>query len=137
MPSLFTRIINGDIPGTFVWRDPEAVGFLSINPLRAGHVLVVPRQEVDHWLDCPPDLRAHLMEVAAVVGRALQSVYGSEKVGLMIAGLEVPHLHLHIVPIDGVHDLDFANAAAAERDELETEAARIRQALAGTAGVSD
>lgn len=77
------------------------------------------------------------MEVAAVVGRALQSVYGSEKVGLMIAGLEVPHLHLHIVPIDGVHDLDFANAAAAERDELETEAARIRQALAGTAGVSD
>lgn len=137
MPSLFTRIIEGDIPGTFVWRDPEAVGFLSINPLRPGHVLIVPRQEVDHWLDCPSDLRAHLMEVAAVIGRALQRVYASEKVGLMIAGLEVPHLHLHVVPIDEVHDLDFANAAAAERDELETEAARIRQALAGTSGVSE
>lgn len=137
MPSLFTRIIEGDIPGTFVWRDPEAVGFLSINPLRPGHVLIVPRQEVDHWLDCPSDLRAHLMEVAAVIGRALQRVYASEKVGLMIAGLEVPHLHLHVVPIDEVHDLDFANAAAAERDELETEAARIRQALAGISGVSE
>ncbi len=136
VPSLFTRIIQGEIPGTFVWRDPEAVGFLSINPLRPGHVLVVPRTEVDHWLDCPPDLRAHLVEVAAVIGGGLQEVYRPAKVGLMIAGLEVPHLHLHVVPIDAVHDLDFANAGAAERDDLEIEAERIRGALAGTAGVS-
>lgn len=137
MPSLFTRIIEGDLPGTFVWRDPEAVAFLSINPLRPGHVLVVPRLEVDHWLDCPPELRAHLVEVAAVIGRALEEVFRPEKVGLMIAGLEVPHLHLHVVPIDEVDDLDFANASAAERDQLEAEAARIRGALAGTAGVSE
>ncbi len=136
MPSLFTRIIEGEIPGTFVWRDPRAVGFLSINPLRPGHVLVVPRQEVDHWLDCPSDLRAHLVEVAAVIGDALQQTYRPEKVGLMIAGLEVPHLHLHVVPINGVRDLDFANATHAERDELEAEATKIRQALADTPGVS-
>ncbi len=136
MPSLFTRIIEGEIPGTFVWRDPAAAAFMSINPLRPGHVLVVPRVEVDHWLDCPPDLRAHLMEVASVIGRARHGLYASEKVGLRIAGLEVPHLHLHVVPIDGVHDLDFANATAAERSELEAEAERIREALAGTTGVS-
>ncbi|HEX6946937.1 MAG TPA: HIT family protein [Acidimicrobiia bacterium] len=138
MATLFTRIIDGEIPGTFVWRDDRAVAFLSINPLRPGHVLVVPRDEVDHWLDCPSDLRAHLMEVAAEIGQALQDVYRPAKVGLMIAGLEVPHLHIHLVPIDHVHDMDFSNARPAERDELETEAARIRDALTerGARGVS-
>ena len=138
MASLFTRIIDGEIPGTFVWRDDRAVAFLSINPLRPGHVLVVPRDEVDHWLDCPSDLRDHLMEVAAQIGHALQDAYQPTKVGLMIAGLEVPHLHIHVVPIDGVHDLDFSNATAAERDELEVEAARIRHALTerGAEGVN-
>lgn len=140
MPTIFTRIIDGEIPGTFVWRDDRCVAFLSINPLRAGHVLVIPREEIDHWLDCPPDLRNHLMEVAATIGMALDEVHQPEKVGLMIAGLEVPHLHLHVVPIDSVHDLDFANAAASvEREDLESEAASIRQALSamGAGGVAD
>jgi diadenosine tetraphosphate (Ap4A) HIT family hydrolase len=137
MPTLFTRIIDGEIPATFVWRDDRTVAFMSINPLRAGHVLVVPREEVDHWLDCPADLRAHLMEVAATIGSALYRVYEPEKVGLMIAGLEVPHLHIHLLPIDGVHDLDFANAASSvEREDLEREATSIRRKLEsmGTGG---
>ncbi|HET9260973.1 MAG TPA: HIT family protein [Acidimicrobiia bacterium] len=140
MPTIFTRIIDGDIPGTFVWKDERCVAFLSINPLRSGHVLVIPREEIDHWLDCPPDLRDHLMEVAATIGKALDTVHKPEKVGLMIAGLEVPHLHLHVVPIDSVHDLDFANAAASvERQDLESEAASIRRALTaiGAGGVAD
>ena len=140
MPTIFTRIIEGEIPGTFVWRDDRCVAFLSINPLRSGHVLVVPREEIDHWLACPSDLRNHLMEVATTVGKALDEVHRPEKVGLMIAGLEVPHLHLHVVPIDSVHDLDFANAASSvERDDLESEAASIRQALTamGAVGVAD
>lgn len=140
MPTLFTRIIDGEIPGTFVWRDDRSVAFMSINPLRSGHVLVVPRQEVDHWLDCPDDLRDHLMTVSQQVGQALQEVYQPTRVGLMIAGLEVPHLHIHIVPIDRVGDLDFANAAATvERGELESEASAIRESLArkGATGVSD
>jgi histidine triad (HIT) family protein len=133
MPTIFTRIIEGEIPGTFVWRDPQCVAFMSINPLRGGHVLVVPVEEVDHWLDCPADLRDHLMEVSQTIGRALDRVYQPAKVGLMIAGLEVPHLHLHVVPIDGVRDLDFANAAASvEREYLEGEAESIRAALAAT-----
>lgn len=130
MPTIFTRIIDGEIPGTFVWKDDLCVAFMSINPLRAGHVLVVPREEVDHWIDCPSDLREHLLEVSTAIGRALQKVHDPAKVGLMIAGLEVPHLHIHVVPIDGVNDLDFANAAASvERDELEREADSVRDVL--------
>lgn len=130
MPTIFTRIIDGEIPGTFVWEDDRCVAFMSINPLRAGHVLVVPRDEVDHWIDCPADLRDHLMAVSTSIGEAIQEVYDPAKVGFMIAGLEVPHLHIHLVPIDGVHDLDFANAAASvDREELEEEAASLRYAL--------
>ena len=133
MPTIFTRIIDGEIPGTFVWRDDRSVAFMSINPLRRGHVLVVPIEEIDHWLDCPGDLRDHLFAVAQRVGRVLQDVFEPERVGLMIAGLEVPHLHIHVVPIDGVYDLDFANAATdVDRDDLEAAAAPIRAGL-GTA----
>jgi histidine triad (HIT) family protein len=139
MPTIFTKIIDGEVPATFVWRDDRCVAFMSINPLRDGHVLVVPQAEIDHWLDCPSDLRDHLMEVAQMIGRALQTVHDPAKVGLMIAGLEVPHLHIHVVPIDGVRDLDFANAAASvEREYLESQAEAIRNALMtmGVDGVS-
>ncbi len=140
MATIFTKIIDGEIPGTFVWRDDECVAFMSINPLRSGHTLVVPRQEVDLWTDCPPDLRDHLFEVSATIGKAIQQVYSPERVGLMIAGLEVRHLHIHIVPIDDVHDLDFANAATSvDREELEESASSIRSVLTsqGARGVSD
>lgn len=140
MTTIFTRIIAGEIPGTFVWKDDQCVGFMSINPLRTGHTLVVPRREVDHWIDCPEDLRNHLFAVAQTIGTAIDQVYSPARVGLMIAGLEVPHLHIHVVPIDGVHDLDFANAAASvDREVLEDSAASIRYVLAkrGAEGVSD
>lgn len=140
MATLFTRIIGGDLPATFVWKDDQCVAFMSINPLRPGHTLVVPRLEVDHWLDCPDRLRDHLFGVSQTIGRAMDEAYGTARVGLMIAGLEVPHLHVHLVPIDGVRDLDFANAAASvDPADLEREARSIRAALSsqGAAGVSD
>ncbi len=131
MPTIFTRIIDGDLPGTFVWTDERCVAFLSINPLKPGHTLVVPRQEIDHWLDCPDDLRDHLFSVAQQIGRAVQSAWQPERVGLMIAGLEVPHLHIHVVPMWGVDDLDFANAARSiTREELDDAAERIKAGLA-------
>jgi histidine triad (HIT) family protein len=133
MPTIFTRIIDGDLPGTFVWTDERCVAFLSINPLKPGHTLVVPRQEIDHWLDCPDDLRDHLFSVAQRIGRAIQSAWQPERVGLMIAGLEVPHLHIHVVPMWGVDDLDFAHAARSiTREELDDAAERIKAGL--TAG---
>jgi len=130
MSTLFSRIIDGDIPGVFVWKDDRCVAFMSINPLRPGHTLVVPRVEVDHWIDCPPDLRDHLFAVSQQIAMAQRLAFQPTRVGLMIAGLEVPHLHIHLVPIDGVHDLDFANAATSvDRDDLDDAASSIRDVL--------
>lgn len=111
MATVFTKIIDGELPGRFVWRDERCVGFLSINPLNHGHTLVVPIEETDHWLDLDPALNGHLMAVSHHIGRAQQAAFSPTRVGLMIAGFEVPHCHLHVVPMDGMHHLDFANAA--------------------------
>jgi histidine triad (HIT) family protein len=130
VPTIFTRIIDGEIPGHFVWRDDRVVAFMAKDPLRTGHTLVVPRAEVDHWLDAEPELMAHVFDVARSVGKALEHVYRPEKVGLMLAGLEVPHTHLHVVPIDGVHDLDFGRAQRdAPAEALAAAAADITAAL--------
>jgi histidine triad (HIT) family protein len=140
MATIFTRIIDGELPGRFLWRDDRCVSFLSINPLQPGHALVVPRQEVDHWVDLDPELATHLMTVSHQIARAEQEVFSPVKVGLMIAGLEVPHVHLHLVPIRGVHDLDFANAdPSPDPAQLDDAAERLRDALraAGASGVSD
>jgi histidine triad (HIT) family protein len=140
MASVFTMIINGDLPGRFVWQDDRCVAFLSINPLAPGHTLVVPREEVDHWIDADVDLLGHLASVSSEIGAALQEAFSPVKVGMMIAGLEVPHLHIHLVPMNGVHDLDFANAdPSPDPADLDAAAAAIRQALhqAGASGVSD
>ncbi|CAN5866899.1 HIT family protein [soil metagenome] len=139
MATIFTRIIEGELPGRFVWRDDRAVAFLSINPLRPGHTLVVPIQEIDHWIDLDPDLVAHLTDVARTVGRALHDAFGTAKVALIALGLEVPHTHLHLVPIESEADVHFERA---ERDPdpaaLDDAAERIRQALraAGGTGVT-
>lgn len=109
MATIFTQIIEGKLPARFVWKDDESVAFLSIRPLRPGHALVVPRREVDHWLDLEPTLLAHLTEAAQAVGRAQMAAFKPSRIGMMLAGLEVPHCHFHVVPIRGVHDLDFGN----------------------------
>ncbi len=130
MTTVFTRIINGELPARFVWKDELCVAFLSINPLRSGHVLVVPRQEVDHWLDLDEYLTAHLMNVSRHIGRAIQNGFEPAKVGLLIAGLEVLHMHVHLVPIDGLRDMDFDNAAQdPDPAELDRAAGIIRREL--------
>ena len=111
MPTIFTRIINGELPGRFVHRDDRAVAFLSINPLQQGHTLVVPVDEVDHWIDLEPSLAQHLMAVAQKVGTAIQRGFNPARVGLMVLGMEVPHVHLHVVPMNAESDLHFENAA--------------------------
>jgi histidine triad (HIT) family protein len=132
MPTIFTRIIDGQIPGTFVHRDDRCVVFMSINPLAHGHALVVPIAEVDHWIDMPADLTAHVFSVAHRVGRAQQAAFGCERVGMIIAGYEVPHAHVHLVPTRHMGQLNFANAAAsADPNELERAAQAIRDQLAG------
>lgn len=129
MPSIFTRIIAGELPGRFVWRDDRCVAFLSIAPLRPGHALVVPIEEVDHWIDLEPDAAAHLMTVAQRIGQAQQQAFSPTRIGLIVAGMEVPHTHLHVIPIDQESDLHFGNARPASDAELDDAAERLRAAL--------
>jgi len=123
-------IIEGELPGRFVWKDDKCVAFLSINPLSSGHTLVVPRDEIDHWIDLDDDLLQHLMGVSKKIGEALNLGFKPVKVAVMIAGLEVPHAHIHVVPMMGAHDLDVDNAnLAPDPDELDAAADRVRAAL--------
>lgn len=129
MASIFTRIINGELPGHFIWRDDRAVAIMTIAPIKAGHCLVIPVEEVNHWDDVPEDIAAHLMRVAQKVAKGLKAVYKPERVGVMVAGLEVPHTHFHLVPVDAIAELDFSLQRPAEADELAAEAQKIRAAL--------
>lgn len=135
MATLFTKIIDGDLPARFIWQDDLCVAFLTIAPLRPGHALVVPRAEVDHWLDADDELLAHLMGVARRIGIAQQEIFSPRRIGMIIAGLEVPHLHIHVVPIDSVHDMDFANADQNPKSEdLDAAASGLRDALDWSGG---
>jgi histidine triad (HIT) family protein len=130
MATVFTRIIDGELPGRFVWRDPEVVAFLSINPLRRGHALVVPVAEVDHWLDLGPALATRCMTVAHAIGQAQQRAFAPARIGLIIAGFEVPHAHVHVFPVDSMDDFSFANAARSpDPADLDVAATAIRSEL--------
>jgi diadenosine tetraphosphate (Ap4A) HIT family hydrolase len=132
MPSVFTRIIAGELPGRFVWRDDVVVAFLTIEPIRPGHVLVVPRAEVDHWVDLNPATWARVAEVARVIGLAVRDAMGAPRVGQMIAGFEVPHVHVHVFPAEDLGDLSFERVdRSPDPADLDDAAARIRAALRG------
>jgi diadenosine tetraphosphate (Ap4A) HIT family hydrolase len=130
MGTVFTRIIDGELPGRFVWSDDVAVGFLSINPLGPGHTLVVPRAEVDQWIDAEPGLLTHLTAVSHAIGAAVRTVWQPPRVGWLVAGFEVPHLHLHVFPAWEMAAFDFANAApTVDAGEQDGHRDALRQAL--------
>ena len=130
MSSIFTRIINGEIPGRFVWRDSECVAFMDIQPISKGHLLVVPRQETDRWHDLPPQTAAHLFAVAHKIAAALDQLSERSRVGLMIAGFDVPHTHIHLMPADSMAQFDPKNADKNARPEdLDAMTRKIRDAL--------
>jgi diadenosine tetraphosphate (Ap4A) HIT family hydrolase len=131
MTTIFTRIIEGQIPGTFVYRDSLCVAFLSINPLADGHVLVVPIEEVDHWIDMSAELSAHLFAVSHRISLAISKAFPCTRVGLIIAGYEINHCHIHLIPTNTMSELNFANAAAnVERSVLEAQAEELMNELA-------
>jgi histidine triad (HIT) family protein len=129
MASIFTRIINGELPGYFVWKDDVAVALMTIQPIREGHVLVIPRAEIDHWDDLPAATASHLMGISQQIAKAMKTVYPCTRIGLIIAGLEVPHTHVHLLPIDEFSDLSFAAARPAAAETLRANAEQIRSAL--------
>ncbi len=130
MTTLFTRLIDGDIPGRFVWADDRAVAFGTIAPITDGHVLVVPRAEVASFTEADDDLLAHLTVVAKRIGRAQQAAWDAPRAALLVAGFEVPHLHLHVLPAWGEGELSFANARHdLPAEQLDAAAERLRDAL--------
>ena len=138
--TLFTKIIDGEIPGTFLYRDEHCVAFMTISPITTGHSLVVPVKEIDQWTDLPQALNEHLFNVAKIIGDATKRAFNCERIALVIAGYEIPHCHLHVIPSNSMADLEFANARTnVDREELEQAADRIIAELrrAGIAGVAD
>jgi len=129
MPSVFTRIINGELPARFVYTDDLVVAFLTIAPLTPGHTLVVPREEVDQWTDAAEPLLQHCLEVAQRIGNAAKQAFGAPRAGLIIAGLEIPHLHVHVFPVWSLEDFDFSRARPASDEELDQAAARLQAAM--------
>ena len=133
MASIFTRIINGEIPGRILHDDEHCIAMLDIRPLHPGHTLVIPKAEIDQWTDLDPELAQHLMAVAHRIGRAQKSVVPCERIGLMIAGFEVPHTHVHVVPLASMANLDFRNADTSPKaDELDAMADKLREAIAAS-----
>ncbi|MBF6099631.1 HIT family protein [Nocardia cyriacigeorgica] len=130
MASVFSAIIAGQLPGRFVWEDDEFVGFLTIAPVTQGHTLVVPRAEIDQWQDVEPETFARLNGVAQKVGQAVRAAFDAPRAGLLIAGLEVPHLHVHVFPAFTMGNFDISGADPNPSPESLDEAqAKIKQAL--------
>ena len=130
MASIFTRIIAGEIPGRIIWSDPTCIAMLDIRPLNRGHVLVIPIVEMDRWTDLPPEVATHCTRVAHAIGRSQMAAFAPERIGLIIAGFEVPHTHLHVVPIDHMGHLDFGQADdGADPGDLDAVAEELRAML--------
>ncbi|GAA1504348.1 HIT family protein [Brevibacterium permense] len=130
MATLFTKIINGEIPGTFVHQDDKCVAFLDVAPMTEGHVMIVPRDEISHWIDADAELLAHLTAVAKRIGEAQKAAFDCERIGLLIVGYEVPHMHIHVLPTNSMDDFDISDRAPMQTPEqLEAPAEKIRQAL--------
>ncbi|GAA4283854.1 HIT family protein [Brevibacterium daeguense] len=126
MASIFTKIINGEIPGAFVYQDDYCAAFLDVEPMTEGHVLVVPREEVSHWVDLTDELAAHLLSVAKRIGAAQMAAFDCQRIGLLIQGYEVPHVHIHVWPTNSVSDFNPANKGPmAEQETLAAVAEKL------------
>ncbi|MDO4631245.1 MAG: HIT family protein [Corynebacterium sp.] len=133
MASIFSKIINGELPGRFVYRDDEVVAFLTIEPLTYGHTLVVPVQEVDKWTDLSPELWAKLNAVAQRVGQAVIKIFDAPRAGYIIAGFDVPHAHIHVFPTSKMSEYDFSQAIGmndTDPEKMDAAAAAIKAELA-------
>ena len=131
MSTLFTRIIHGEIPAQKVLEDDRYLAFLDIRPIRPGHTLVIPKIEHDYLFTLDDETLAGLLPFAKRVVPALEQVTGCKRVGVMVAGLEVPHTHLHLVPMNVISDLNFAHAKESTAEALVAMGDRVREALRG------
>jgi len=129
MPSVFSLIVAGQIPGRFAYADDRCVVFSTIEPISPGHMLVVPRQEIAAFVDAPDDLLGHLMVVAKRIGSAQQAGFPGTRAVLMVAGFDVPHLHLHVFSLADQAGMSFAHAKPADPVSLDAGCRTVRQSL--------
>jgi histidine triad (HIT) family protein len=130
MSTVFTKIINREIPGRFVYEDDLCVAFLDISPQATGHTLVVPREEIDQWTDLSDELTAHLFAVAQKVGRAQVEAFNAKRAGLMIVGFDVPHAHIHVFPTSGdLKDFEITGFNPAPDKDLDAAHAALLAAM--------
>lgn len=129
MPTIFSRILSGDIPSAKLYEDDDFYAFLDVRPVREGHALLIPKQEIDYIFDLPDELLQKMLITARPIARAIQRHIPCTKVGLSVVGLEVRHCHLHLIPIDAISDMDFSNARPADFADLEILAAKIRETI--------
>ncbi len=142
MTTVFSKIIAGELPGRFVYRDETVAAFLTIEPIAYGHTLVVPVEEIDRWTDVPADLWLHLNEVAQQVGKAVVDGFGAPRAGYLIAGFEVPHTHIHVFPAADMSGYNLSNIMGMDDTDpaqMDAAAEKIRAGLRaqGVAGVSE
>ena len=130
MSTIFTQILSRKVDGYILWEDSKCFAFLDIRPINRGHTLVVPIEEIDLWTDLPEETISHCMKVAKIIGEAQMKAFKPKRVGLMIAGFEVPHVHLHVIPINDMSHLDFANANSdISNEELLSDFNRLKGCL--------
>jgi histidine triad (HIT) family protein len=130
MASIFTKIINGDIPSYKIAEDDRFYAFLDINPLVKGHTLVVPKQEIDYLFDLPQDLLGDMMIFSQTIAKAIDKAIPCNRVGVMVVGDEVPHAHIHLIPFNTAEEMDITRKKLSfSNDEFEETAQSIRQYL--------
>ena len=129
MPSIFTRIINGEIPSYTIAEDAYCYAFLDINPNAIGHTLCVPKQEVDKLFDLGEETYLHLMEFAKRIAGALEQAVPCKRVGMAVVGLEVPHAHVHLIPINKMHEMSFQTKVKMQEDEMISLVEKIKSKL--------
>lgn len=129
MASIFTKIINGDIPCYKIAEDDNNFAFLDINPNAKGHTLCIPKREVDKILDLEEASYLSLMAFSRKVGKAVESAIKCNRVGMMVVGLEVPHVHVHLIPLNSMKDATFQHKIAMTKEEFVSVADKIKSFL--------
>jgi len=130
MATIFTKIITGEIPSYKIAEDDKYYAFLDINPLSKGHTLVIPKKETDNIFDLDDETYMGLFLFAKKIAKAIEKTISCKKVGITVIGLEVPHAHVHLIPINGIYDIDFSKPKLKlTSDELLAIASRIAKAL--------
>ncbi|MES2605667.1 MAG: HIT family protein [Pseudomonadota bacterium] len=129
MASIFSRILGGELPGHFIWKDKLCFALMTVEPIRSGHVILMPNAEINHWDDVPAATAAHMMVVSQHIAKAIKQNVSCKRVGQMIVGLEVPHTHIHLVPIDTIADMDCNRARPAPDEALAEMALKLRSTL--------